>query len=47
MSYIHDASRSGRLIEIATPEIIDKVHDIILTDRRVKVRELVEAYYMA
>jgi len=25
----------------ATPEIIDKVHDIVLTDRRVK-RELVE-----
>ena len=34
---------SGRLIEVATPEIIDKVHDIVLTDRRVKVRELVEA----
>ncbi|KAG5338762.1 SETMR methyltransferase, partial [Acromyrmex heyeri] len=32
-----DAPCSGR------PEIIDKVHDIILTDRRVKVREFVEA----
>ena len=30
-------------IEAATPEIIDKVHDIVLTDRRMKVRELVEA----
>ena len=38
-----DASRSGRPIEAATPEIIDKVHDIVLTDRRVKVRKLVEA----
>ncbi|KAG5343860.1 GVQW3 protein, partial [Acromyrmex heyeri] len=38
-----DAPRSGRPIEAATPEIIDKVHDIVLTDRRVKVRELVEA----
>jgi len=38
-----DASRSERPIEIATPEIIDKVHDIVLIDRRVKVRELVEA----
>ncbi|KAG5328410.1 GVQW3 protein, partial [Acromyrmex heyeri] len=37
-----DAPRSERPIEIATPEIIDKVHDIVLTDRRVKVRELVE-----
>ena len=40
---IYDASRSGRPIEAAMPEIIDKVHDIVLTDRRVKVRELVEA----
>ncbi|KAG5342376.1 SETMR methyltransferase, partial [Acromyrmex heyeri] len=38
-----DASRSERPIEVATPEIIDKVHDIVLTDRRVKGRELVEA----
>jgi len=30
-------------IEAATSEIIDKVHDFVLTDRRVKVRELVEA----
>ena len=37
------APRSGRPIEAAMPEIIDKVHDIVLTDRRVKVRELVEA----
>jgi len=28
-----DAPRSGRPIEAATPEIIDKVHDIVLTDR--------------
>ena len=33
---------SGCPIEAAMPEIIDKVHDIVLTDRRVKVRELVE-----
>jgi len=37
-----DALRSGCPIEAATPEIIDKVHDIVLTNRRVKVRELVE-----
>jgi len=30
-------------IEAGTPEIIDKVHDIVFTDRRVKVHELVEA----
>ena len=38
-----DAPRSERPIETAMPEIIDKVHDIVLTDRRMKVRELVEA----
>ena len=38
-----DASRSGRPIEAATPEIIDKINDIVLTDRRMKVRELIEA----
>ncbi|KAG5345037.1 SETMR methyltransferase, partial [Acromyrmex heyeri] len=36
-----DALRSGRPIEAATLEI-DKVHDIVLTDRRVKVRKVVE-----
>ena len=35
-----DASRDVQLKLL--PEIIDKVHDIVLTDRRVKVRELVE-----
>ncbi|KAG5328173.1 SETMR methyltransferase, partial [Acromyrmex charruanus] len=38
-----DTLCSGHSIEAATPEIIDKVHDIVLTDRRVKVRELIEA----
>ncbi|EGI57594.1 Histone-lysine N-methyltransferase SETMAR, partial [Acromyrmex echinatior] len=38
-----DAPRSGHPIETVVPEIIDKVHNIVLTDRRVKVRELVEA----
>jgi len=37
---------SGRSLEAATPEIIDKIHDI-LTDRRVKVSLLrVQAYHM-
>ena len=35
-----DAPRSGRPIKAATPEIIDKVYDIVLTDRRVKVLRL-------
>ena len=39
-----DALHSGHPIKAATPEIIDKVYDIVLIDRRMKVRELVEAY---
>jgi len=42
-----DAPRSGRSIEAVALEIIDKVHDIVLIDRRVKVRKFVEAYHMA
>ena len=46
-TYTCDTPRSGRPIEAATSEIIDKVHDIVLINRRVKMRELVEAYHMA
>ena len=44
-----DAPRSGRSIEAATPKIINKVHDIVLIDRRVKVASLLrlQAYHMA
>ena len=30
-------------MEVTTPEMIDKIHDMILSDRRIKVREIVEA----
>ena len=30
-------------MEVITPEMIDKIHDIVLSDRRIKVREIVEA----
>jgi len=42
-----DAPRSERSIEAVALEIIDKVHDIVLIDRRMKVREFIEAYHMA
>ena len=45
-----NAAHSGRPIEagLATPETIDKVYDIVLTDRQVKVLELrSQAYHMA
>jgi histone-lysine N-methyltransferase SETMAR len=36
-----DAERSGRPIEVTNEEMINKIHDIVLEDRRVKVREIV------
>ena len=39
---IRDEPRSGCPVEATTPEIIKKVHDMILNDRRVKVREIVK-----
>ncbi|GBP85450.1 Histone-lysine N-methyltransferase SETMAR [Eumeta japonica] len=38
-----DAERSGRPKEVITPEIVDKIHEMILNDRRMKVRELTHA----
>ncbi|GBP20516.1 Histone-lysine N-methyltransferase SETMAR [Eumeta japonica] len=38
-----DAERSGRPKEVITPEIVDKIHEMILDDRRMKVRELAHA----
>ncbi|XP_037931663.1 histone-lysine N-methyltransferase SETMAR-like [Teleopsis dalmanni] len=38
-----DAERSGRLKEVITPEIVDKIYEMILDDRRMKVRELAHA----
>lgn len=40
---ISDEPRSGRPVEASTPEIINKIHDMVLKDRRLKVRELAEA----
>ena len=38
-----NAERSGRPVEVSTPETIKKIHDMVLADRRLKVREIVEA----
>lgn len=37
-----DADRPGRPVEVTTPEMITKIHDIVLNDRRVKVREIAD-----
>ena len=35
-----DAERPGRPIEVTTEEMVTKIHDIVLEDRREKVREI-------
>ena len=40
---IQDGPRSGRPKTATTPEIRTKVHDVVLDDRRVKVREIANA----
>lgn len=42
-THTSDESRSGRPKSATTPEIVDKVHDMVLEDRRIKVREIEEA----
>ena len=37
-----DKNRSGSPVEATTPEMIDKIHDVVLSDRRIKMREVVE-----
>ena len=38
-----DEHRSGGPLEVNTPEMIDKIHDMVLSDWRIKVRGIVEA----
>ena len=35
-----DAERPGRPKEVTSQEMIDKIHDIVLNDRRLKAREI-------
>ena len=38
-----DKHRSGRPVEVTTPEMMDKIHYMVLSDRRIKMRKIVEA----
>ena len=38
-----DEHRTGRPVEVTTPEMIEKINDMVLSDRRIKVRGIVEA----
>ncbi|KYQ52874.1 hypothetical protein ALC60_07952 [Trachymyrmex zeteki] len=42
-SSVFDDERPGRPVDVITEEIIEKVHDMILADRRTKVREVTKA----
>ena len=37
-----DEHRSGRPLEVTTPKMIKKIHDMVLSDQQIKVREIVE-----
>ncbi|XP_058809464.1 protein GVQW3-like isoform X3 [Phymastichus coffea] len=37
-----DEHRSGRPVDVSTPEMINKIHNMMLNDRRIKLREIVE-----
>lgn len=39
---VEDDPRSGRPKTVTTPDIVDKVHDIVLKDRRLKLSEIVK-----
>uniref|UniRef100_T1I8D6 Uncharacterized protein n=1 Tax=Rhodnius prolixus TaxID=13249 RepID=T1I8D6_RHOPR len=41
-----DAERSGRPVEVTTPEIIDKIHDMVMDDRRVLWASRMNGYEM-
>ena len=38
-----DEHSSGRPVEVTTPEMIDKIYEMVLSDRRIKAREIVGA----
>ncbi|KAG5334134.1 SETMR methyltransferase, partial [Acromyrmex charruanus] len=42
-SSVFDEERLGRLADVVTEEIVEKVHDMILADRQTKVHEVAEA----
>ena len=46
-SSVSDEERSGRPADVVTEEIVEKVHDMILADRRTKVHEVTEAVSMS
>ena len=42
-----DAERSGRPVEVAIPETIEKIRNMVWADRRLKVREIAEVIFIS
>ena len=38
-----DETRSGRPIEVTTSDMMEKIHHMVMEDRRIKVREISKA----
>jgi len=39
---VFDEERPGRPIEVTTEDMVNKIHDVVLADRRVKIREIAD-----
>jgi hypothetical protein len=46
-THTNDEPHSGRPKTATTPEIVDKIHHMVLADRRIKVHEIAEAVRMS
>ena len=42
-TFTKDEHHSKRSVQVTTPGMFDKIHDMVLNDRRIKVRRIVEA----
>ena len=41
-TFVFDEERPGRPIEVTTKDMVKKIHDIVLADLRVKIREVAD-----
>lgn len=44
---INDEHRSGRPLEVTTPENVQKIHRMVMNDRKLKLSEIAEVMYMS
>ena len=41
-TFVFNEERSGPPIEVTTKDMVKKIHDIVLADRRVKIRQIAD-----